>query len=340
VAVLPWRYRRLLTCPLFGLHDGRRLWGYWSAGRGLISLSRQLVTNHPWDAVCEVLVHEIAHQLSDCLAPGDLPHGPAFHKACGLLGANPRASGTFALLDQRIRQPSCSPADSVLAKIRKLLSLAQSPNDFEAHAAMAKAHHLMAKYQVKRICQADPTPCESIFAGKPALRIGREGYALARLICDFYFVQGIWVPAYMADRDRMGKVLEISGRPDNLQMAAYAHDFVSRYIAGQWAAYTTAHPARGRRRTDFAVGIIEGFRTKIAQNVAATLNPADLALVKTKDQSVTDHLRRRHPRLRLIRSGRRTWDPEVLAAGQDAGRRLVIHRPVSYSGASTALLPE
>ena len=339
-AVLPQRYRRLLRRPFFALHAGGKLWGYWATERYQISISRELVRNHPWDCVCEVLLHEMAHQLADCLATGQPPHGPAFRQACELLGANPRASGTSALLDHRVHHPGDNAADRVIARIRKLLSLAQSPNGFEAEAAMAKAHHLMAKYHVGQIRAAQTTLCESVFAGRPALRIGREGYALAALICDYYFVQGIWVPAFMPDRDRMGRVLEISGSPANLQMAIYAHEFISCYIDTQWKTYAAAHHPGHRCRTDFAVGIIEGFRIKMEQKAAAALNPADLALVRQKDAHVSAHLNCRHPRRRLIRSGRRNWDPEAIAAGQAAGHRLVIHRPVSHSGASTALLPQ
>lgn len=339
-AVLPRRYRLLLTRPFFALHDGRRLWGYWSRDRRQISLNRDLLLNHPWDAVCEVLVHELAHQLADCLAPLDPPHGPAFLKACALLGANPRASGTLALLDQRVRRSCDGTEDRIVLRIRKLLALAQSPNGFEAEAAMAKAHHLMATYHVDRLRSAPSDTCESIFVGRPCLRVKREDYALAGLICDFYFVQGIWVPAFVSDKGRMGKVLEVSGRPANLQLAAHAHDFVSRYIERQWVQFAAVNRHGGGCRTDFAVGIIEGFAAKMQEKAAAALHPSDLALTRVKDAAVSDHVRRRHPRLRLIRSGRRHWNHEAMAAGQAAGRRLVIHQPVSHCGVSPALLPE
>jgi len=58
-------YGRRLRRPLFALTDGRSRWGSWSADRREICLSRHLVFNHAWDAVREVLFHEMAHQLAD-----------------------------------------------------------------------------------------------------------------------------------------------------------------------------------------------------------------------------------------------------------------------------------
>jgi hypothetical protein len=341
VGILPARYRRLLTKPTFGLHDQHKRWGFWSAGRGQICLSRELVYHHRWDAVCEVLRHEVAHQLADKLGanPGEAPHGETFHQACRLLGANPRASGSFPLLDQRLIQNSSDTDANAVTRVQKLLSLAQSPNAWEAHAAMAKAHHLMAKYHIERLKSQRLTNYESICIGQPALRIRRESYALASLICDFYFVLGVWVPAYAPEKSRLGTVLEISGSTDHLQMAAYAHDFVSRYIDRQWDAYAVTNHLKKRRRTDFAIGIIQGFRAKMQATGAAAISASDRALVRQNDPQLQAYQQYRHPRLRLVRSGPRCYDASVMAAGEASGRRLVIHKPITAAAVSGGLLP-
>ena len=45
--------------------------GQWSPARREICLSRQLVENHPWDEIREVLRHETAHQLADAVLAAD-----------------------------------------------------------------------------------------------------------------------------------------------------------------------------------------------------------------------------------------------------------------------------
>src|SRR3972149_6999948 len=88
-------YREKMRPPLFALRDGKDKWGIWCGGKREISLSRNLVLNHSWAAVREVLFHEMAHQLAEeVLGAGrESPHGPFFQEACSLLRANPRASG-------------------------------------------------------------------------------------------------------------------------------------------------------------------------------------------------------------------------------------------------------
>ncbi len=115
-----------------------------------------------------------------------------------------------------------------MTRIKKLLALAESSNAHEAEAAMMKAHELIAKYNIDLINTNERREFMSIFLGKPALRHWREDYHLAGLIQDFYFVQGIWVPAYVVDKEKMGRVLELSGTARNLKIAEYVLEFVRR----------------------------------------------------------------------------------------------------------------
>ena len=232
-------YGRRLRRPLFALTDGRSRWGSWSADRREICLSRHLVFNHAWDAVREVLFHEMAHQLADevCGAGVETAHGPLFHAACAQLGANPCASGSFPLLTERLDHSAAATPDRQLERIRKLLALAGSANRHEAEAAMLKAHDLIARHNAGLVARAEPREFMSVFVGRPALRHSRVHYRLAVLLSDFYFVLPIWVPAYVMERSRMGRVLEISGTPRNIRTAAYVHAFMQRVIGEEWQPF-------------------------------------------------------------------------------------------------------
>jgi len=216
----------------------------------------------------------MAHQFRDevlrvCDEP---PHGPAFQRACNLLRANPKASGRYPTLDERILQGSADEQDQIMGKIAKLMALAESCNRHEAEAAMAKAHALILKYNTDRIAapgdadgaaSADPLLAyTSIFLGKPALRQALEQYYLAHILQDFYFVKGIWVSAFVLEKQKMGRALEISGAIKNIQIAAYIYDCLNRYIRTQWLAYSAGRRLARRRQTDFAIGVLGGFRSK------------------------------------------------------------------------------
>ena len=117
------------------------------------------------------------------------------------------------------------------------MALAESPNLHEAEAAMAKAHALDGEIQSPTVMEEGRSSFETVSLGRSALRHPAEEYALAHLLQEFYFVQGIWVSAFVLEKKRMGRVLEISGTLPNLQVAGYVYDFVSRFIRSQWREY-------------------------------------------------------------------------------------------------------
>ena len=329
-------HRRMISPPLFALRDmGSRL-GRWDPEKREIAVSRRLVFEHPWDAVRDVLLHEMAHQLAQRLPGGnrETAHGPAFHEACKILRADPRASGRYPTLQQRIAAGSAAENDRLLLKIRKLLALAQSGNRHEAEAAMDKAHELARKYNVDLQRLPGRRDFASVFLGKPALRHFREFYHLSGLLQDFYFVQGIWVSAWVVEREKMGRVLEISGTCANVQMAAYVYDFVNRYIELQWRRFNRTRSLNRFRRTDFAVGVIEGFREKLAGTAKKDESKDTGAVVPYADPLLDRYVRDRYPRLRSVQHSGGHQDPEIIQEGVRRGRNLVISRGVEHKSTS------
>ena len=154
---------------------------------------------------------------------------------------------------------------------------------------MVKAHELMAGYEIEQIVQNAPRDYFSIFVGKPALRHFREDYSLALLLMDYYFVKGIWVGAYVVEKERkMGRVLEISGTAQNLQIASYVFDFIQQFIESAWKKYNSDGKLNRYRKTDFSSGILSGFRMKLEQEspdirgVSLSLSPVPIHDIQLK----------------------------------------------------------
>lgn len=340
--VLDSSYEKSMRKPLFSLADMRSKWGDWSLEKREIRLSKNLVRNHPWDAVREVLLHEMAHQFADEVlgAHGEPPHGPTFQRACYVLRANPKASGQYEPLDDRLYRKSSRPEDKNIVRIRKLMALAQSQNQHEAEVAIAKAHQLIAKYNLNVMAHNEHRDFVSVFVGRPAFRHFREEYRLARLLEGFYFVYGIWMPAYVADRGKMGHVLEVSGTVENVRIAHYVHDFVQRFINSQWQEYNKDKGLNRYRKTDYAVGIIDGFCSKLESQGKKKRVGDKHALVKIEDGLLKEYVEYKYPRVRNLgmRASRR--DSKVLNDGMNAGKKLVISKGITGKGRSKRLLIE
>jgi len=333
--------REKIPRPLFGLRDMKGRLGYWSGERNEICLSRNFVLNHSWDAIREILLHEMAHQFAEQAlgAHNESPHGPKFRRACYLLRANPRASGNYRPLDERILQDSPSTEDKIMVRVKKLMALAQSQNQHEAEAAMAKAHEFIAKYNIDLLARNVDRHFVSFFVGKPALRHFREEYDLSGLLQDFYFVYGIWVSAYVLEKGKMGRVLEISGTRQNIKMASYVHDFVKHFIDSKWHKYNKTKSLNRHRKTDFAVGIIEGFRSKLKlQTVEKKKIKNKFELINIQDPLLQKHVDYKYPHTRSIRGKALRRDRHVLNDGINAGKELVIFKGITEKGTNRRFL--
>ncbi len=219
------------------------------------------------------------------------------------------------------------------------MALAQSQNQHEAESAMAKAHEFIAKYNIDILAREEGRHFVSVFVGHPALRHFREDYHLASLLQDFYFVYGIWVPAYVLDKGKMGSVLEISGTIQNVRIASYVHDFVKRFIDSRWQGYNKKRGLNRYRKTDFAVGILKGFRSKLKwQDTQRRRHKGKLGLIKIEDPLLQEHVNYRYPYTASIRGKVLRGHEDVLRDGIGVGRKLVISKGITEEGTKRRLL--
>jgi hypothetical protein len=328
--------------PTFSLRNmGHRL-GTWSLNRKEISLDRQFVMTHPWAAVREVLHHEMAHQIADEVLGGqdETAHGPLFRQACRYLRIDSAATANYAGLTD---SPPATPdycEDRVLSRIRKLLSLAKSQNAHEADAAMLKAHELIAKYHVDLLRLEIKRSYVSRLVSTPELRHTREKYQLASLLQTFYFVQGIWVPAYVIEKGKMGRALEISGTARDVDLAAYVYDFVLGFIESQWRIYSRGGSHRRRRKIDFAVGVVAGFHEKLnSQKKHLIQTESTYALMEREDPCLKNFMAYKHPRTARVHHKPMLPDRGVLTDGIEIGRKLVVFRGIAEKKHGMERLP-
>jgi len=329
IDLLPDVYRRKARFPIFGIKDLTNRLGYWSLENREICFSRDLILNHPWDSICEVLRHEMAHQFAHEIfyAYDDPPHGKTFRKVCDLINANPEASGSNPTLHQRIEKIQNS-GNKIIDKIKKLMALAESQNQHEAQSAMLKAQELISKYNIQNIKEKQKQNYVSIFLGDASLRHTRDEYRLSSLLQEYYFVYGIWIPSYVIKKQKMGRVLEISGTAHNVTIAHYVYDYVRNYINIQWKKYNKKKTLTYHRKTDYAIGIIDGFETTLEKTKLNDISQDDYALIKTQDPLLKQYIKKKYPRIRSF-SNRAYEDQDVKSDGHIVGQSLVISKGIS-----------
>lgn len=315
------RYTHSLSLqpPTFALHDGRSRLGHWTAATRTISMSREHALDDPWLEVHETLVHELAHQVVDELLGGDVtPHGPRFRRTLEQLGSLPSASG----------EPP-----PILTRVRKLLALAGSANRHEAELAMAKAQKLMLRHRIDRAKLDGGEGLIRRQLGTPRRRQPRWEGVLVGSLSRHFGTRVLRVPAFLPDKGAWGRVYELAGRPEDVDLVDYAFDFVVGTAKRLWADHLREHPGSGRSRDRFLYGVVCGFAEKLE---SVEVDARREGLVPVGDPALDAVWTRRHPR--TVRRRRKVTVDAHFHAGREAGGDVVLHRPVRAGPTGGGLL--
>ena len=310
----------VLQPPQIRLGEGERQLGLWEADLRRLSIGLHHVQQHPWLEVMETLRHEMAHQYAHEVlgATAEAPHGAAFQQACRLLRCSPAAS---------TRPGEGQPEDErVLRVLKKVLSLAGSPNEHEAQAAVNKARRLLLQYNldVVELDRERGFACRSL--GPVKARHASHEMWLPMILHEFFFVEVLWSPTYQALGDREGTVLQIYGTPANLDMAEYVYAFLGGLLQQLWAAYKERQGLRGEgQRQSYYVGVLQGVHGALRDQEQHL--HTSTALVWQGDPRLQEYYRYLNPRVRVRRGGGVRATP-AYQDGVVEGRRVRIHRPL------------
>lgn len=322
------RFSNRLKLPVIALSESSARLGCWIRGARTIELSRALVLDRPWPEVVGVLQHEMAHQFVDEVLgiSDETSHGESFRRVCAERGIDMRAAGPAV---PAAGQPDI---DRVLDRIRKLLALAGSPNQHEAEAAMRRAHELMLRHNIESAGAAAARSFEVRHVGDPARRMSRVQVDIAGLISEFFFVNVIRIPVFLPRAGRRGSVYELTGTRANVEMAAHVYAFLLATAERLWKQNRgDARVRSGRDRLAYQAGVVRGFREKLASERRELRG---VGLVWVGDRALDDYFRARHPRTVTRQRGGSMGGAH--AAGREAGRTIVLHKPVEQGSSSAS----
>ncbi|HHT9138609.1 MAG TPA: SprT-like domain-containing protein [Candidatus Wunengus sp. YC60] len=320
--------------PNFELSCSGVALGRWEGGcHRRLSISIILINTYAWEYVQEVLYHEMAHQYVEEVLGirEELPHGEAFKRVCREKGIDPAATGDIHIwIEKRKNRFTVSSENhQILDKVHKLLALAQSPNEHEAQTAMAKAHELLLRHNLSLL----DTQTKWNYIHKQVGEIGRRDPTksiISAILCKYFFVESIWVFGYDQHRNRRGRVLEIYGTPENIEMAEYVYHYLQNVPEFLWAEYKEKNKIKeNRHRRTFIYGLLEGFYHKLEGRV---LENVSQKLVWKGDPRLKEFYRQRNPRRTRTFSRYSKTCQDAYNSGVFQGKKLIIHKGVRKSG--------
>ena len=320
-----------MQLPVIRLGQGLSTLGHWQADQRTLTISEWHVQRDPWLAVMDTLRHEMAHQyVGEVLqVQKEDPHGSSFQLACQKLRCSPRARA-----GERDLEAATTEDDRILRVLQKVLSLANSPNEHEAQAAMQKAHQLLMTYNIDLVALDRERRFEMWCLGDVKGRHTSAELWLGSLLVRFFFVEVLWVQSYDALRDRTGTVMQVYGTVENLDMAAYVYDYLNRVLHELWKKYRTDRELENNsERQRYFAGVLAGFFQKLesqTQSLAQTQ-----ALIWHGDAQLQAFFRHVNPHIHT-RQGGGVRVTEAYRAGVKEGQNVVIHRPVKSTGDGVA----
>lgn len=334
--------RSVLQRPVIQLSDASQRLGAWEPALRRITISRQHILNDPWTDVLDTLRHEMAHQyVWEVLKAGDeAPHGDAFRTACHKLRCDPRATARRLSQTDAIGDAVDDDTQARVTRlVKKLLSLADSPNENEAQAAVSKAQRLLLEYNIDLVETDAERGFERRQLGQVKGRHPAWELWLAMILNEFFFVEVLWTRSYHAAGDREGTVLEVYGTRTNLDMADYVHSYLSRLLERLWVNYREARQlGSNRERMRYFAGVLQGFHDKLGQQRSALETAPDTqALVWQGDSRLQAYYRYHNPRIQTRQTGG-VAASEAFQHGVEEGHRVQLRRPVESAGGFGGLL--
>ena len=96
-----------------------------------------------------------------------------------------------------------------------------------------------------------------------------------------------------------------------------------------------------RRKTDYAVGVIEGFRSKLVSRGGRKQPVGSKTVIRLGDPLLEKYVARRYPHTVNVKRHVSGRDEKVVSDGREAGRRLVLHKGIREQRRNrTRLLPD
>ena len=333
-----FQYKISNALPSIQIDHSLKRWGQWQPRTRTILISQHLLLHFSWDSVIETLKHELAHMLTDDSIPygSEPPHGPTFKKYCRQLGISTKAAASDAdmglPLDSRNNDSYESP---LMDRIRKLLALSESSNENEAFVAMKKANEIILKYNLDSSFSETHHTCEYRQIGEKKLRRSLQETIICNLLKDFFFVDYLIIPSFLARTGKNITQIEILGLPENLDMAEYVFYYLLKQTELLWKKHQAKSNTKGKsEKKSYQTGLLEGFRSTLETSFPAVHQNA---LIKLQEKELHDFLQYRHPRIRHTKKSGGLFHEATYHQGRQDGHFITLNRPLKASASNPLL---
>lgn len=309
--------------------------GSWNKDTRVMMISEQLVVDHSWHTVLEVLKHEMAHQLvHECYESDETGHGKNFQKACKHIQVKPLFRSAYCGIkdiDKHLGN-SAVYTDPIVARVEKIIQLTHSDNPHEASIAMEKAYALMRRYDLNDSCLQQDNRVRHEVIELHLKRIPREKLKIGTLLTTYFGVELIIATTYDVKLDSEFKTFEVIGENHKVEIALYCFKYLEFQLQHHWQKVQKQLVGDKRgRKTGFCLGILEGVEEKLRQSAEReeggkqSFQKNSYALKSIGDKEVSFYVQKRYPNLRKNRTRKMRIDAQLYNIGSEIGRDIAFN---------------
>ncbi|MCP5041392.1 MAG: DUF2786 domain-containing protein [bacterium] len=244
---------------LVAIDDAERL-GYFDPEACTIAVHKRLMYSAKNRVLADILRHELAHYFTYIAfhesGLEDRAHGRQFQSICERYDLAPevrRATCDVAADNDAIAGELAN--EAILAKIKRLLSLAESDNEHEAALAVLRANELMVRHNLEAAAAARGGGDEVEYCVRvviPCKRSSPRVSAIADILSEF-FVYPVQTSAG----------LEVTGTRANVEQAQYVAGVLDRALAASWKRARKNNPQQRLREKPFMEAAAESYLAKL-----------------------------------------------------------------------------
>ena len=174
------------------------------------------------------------------------------------------------------------------------------------------------------------------FLGNCSPRTQEFEYTLSLILQEHFFVLPIWSYSYDACRNKSGKILEICGTSQNLEIASYVWEYVIAVCESLWKTRRqqlrrTRAPGKRGTKFQYLAGVLRGLQEKLDRQRQELVE--ERGLVLATDSGLREFFRYMNPRVRNVGTQGVSRNKQYDAGVVD-GKKINIHRGVNGSAKS------
>ncbi len=280
-------YNGYLYPVKFIVFEGRAL-GRFNSSFYEIGLNKNLLYSAKKDVIRNILRHELAHLLCFLRYGQSVQdHGSEYRALCKDLNWGPEVY--LAKMDLEIENQSEGNLESerIIAKVKKLLSLATSSNAHEAKLATLKANELMIKHNIELAGNNDHAEIETYVHEVLSFKRATPKYKAISDILSSFFVYPVM------NYGKKTISLEVTGSKTNVIIAEYIARYLDRYLEQLWQESGLKGISQ---KKSFMLGISQGHKSKIQHEQSRFDQTHKKALIKV-GQDLNQRVRLAYGRL-------------------------------------------